>query len=435
MNSIMQVIPCDFHIPHALRDIIEILHSKGFSAYLVGGCVRDGLLKKAIKDYDIATCALPNEIMEIFHTSAFSPIPIGIKFGTIALYHKQSKQQYEVTTFRTESAYNDNRKPDSVEFVDDLKKDLLRRDFSINALACEVRGKHCFVIDYVGGLRDLKKQKIVCVGNAKQRLSEDALRILRALRFSATLGFRIQKHTHNALVQNTPLLLNLSAQRIASELDKIFIAKHFVRVFKAYSDIFAFILHTYCRIDTLKNVKIQAISKDLSRFKNVKQDILLSARWVCILAFVQKHQNACAKQILENLKYPNAFIRKIVAFAQFYEVDLTPKRDKQLRIALKNLLHKMGVKNTSEFLCIKMCLMKKKHIMRVKSAFSVARKECFNLQGLCVRGDDLSALGLNGRQIGAALEQLLLEVINQKCKNTKKSLLSRAKKLQESGVI
>lgn len=435
MNSVTRI-PCPhfLHIPHALRSIIATLQSNGFSAYLVGGCVRDGLLGKAIKDYDIATSATPQQILDIFAHSTFSPLPIGIKFGTIALYHRQSKQQYEVTTFRTDGAYNDNRKPDSVHFINDLEGDLLRRDFSINALACEVNDKDCCIIDYVGGLKDLKRRKIACVGNPDVRFCEDSLRILRALRFSATLGFEITKCTHNAIMRNMQLLSNLSAQRIASELDKMLVGRNFVSVFKKYSAIFVYIFTQYCQSGAIKNDSIKTICKDLSRFNGLKQEILLFARWACVLALIERHQSGRAGQVLENLKYSNAFIKKLTLFVRFYEVDLGIKKQSKLRIVLKQILREMGDKTGSEFITIKMCLMKKKHAISVKTALSVALKECFSLQGLCINGDDLRALGLNGKQIGEVLEMLLQEVICEKCVNKKKVLRLRAKKVTKKMV-
>lgn len=428
----MRTFFCTLRISKAAKSIVSTLESKGFSAYLVGGCVRDTLLGKRIKDYDIATSATPNEVMDIFSDSVFFCIPVGAQFGTIALCHKDTKQQYEVTTFRTDGFYKDNRKPDTVAFINDIQQDLLRRDFSINALAYQVGRTSC-IIDYVGGLKDLKKQKIVCVGNPNVRFNEDSLRILRALRFSATLGFSIQKRTHKSLMQNTQLLRNLSAERIASELDKMLVGKDFVRVFKTYNDIFVFIFSKYCHISGLASNEMQHIAKDLSRFKGLKEDILLCARWACILAFVEKHKNGGAGQILQCLKYPNAFAKKILLFVRFYDVDIAIKQDRKLRIALKNLLREMGVEVASEFIAFKMRVMKKKHIVRLKKAFDVVSKECFNLQRLCIKGDDLSVLNLSGKQIGTMLEILLQEVINDKCANQKEVLITRATKIIQNG--
>ena len=174
----------NIHPPEFVKKIIFRLEAEGFSAFMVGGCVRDILMGRAPKDWDVATSASPGEVQRLFEKT----VPTGERHGTVTVILDGGKA--EVTTFRSESAYSDHRRPDSVTFVSDLKEDLKRRDFTINAMAMRADGT---VMDYFGGGADLKAGIIRCVGEARERFEEDALRMLRALRFSAELGFEIDR--------------------------------------------------------------------------------------------------------------------------------------------------------------------------------------------------------------------------------------------------
>ena len=186
---------------------INILIQNGYKAYAVGGAVRDGYLMRDISDVDVTTSATPNEVIEVF--SGYTVIPTGIKHGTVTLLI--DNDAIEITTFRSESVYEDNRHPKSVEFVSNVESDLMRRDFTINAMAYnDAEG----LIDPYGGRSDCDSKIIRAVGNAEERFQEDALRILRALRFASKLGFTIEKETSKAIFKYSHLLKNISAERI-----------------------------------------------------------------------------------------------------------------------------------------------------------------------------------------------------------------------------
>lgn len=191
--------------------IIERLEEHGFQAYFVGGCVRDFYLERALHDIDIATSAKPEQVMKIFE----KVIPVGIEHGTVIV--RYSGESYEVTTFRTESGYTDKRHPDSVEFISEIDEDLKRRDFTINALAMDRGGK---LLDLFGGREDLKRHFIRTVGDGVERFEEDALRILRALRFSSQLGFSIEADTCEAMRKVKDDVASLAVERMAAEMEK-----------------------------------------------------------------------------------------------------------------------------------------------------------------------------------------------------------------------
>ena len=200
-------------IPNAAELIISRLEEHGFEAYVVGGCVRDSIMGIPPHDWDICTSALPEQIIEVF--SDLKVIPTGLKHGTVTvvLYG----DEYEITTYRIDGEYSDNRHPEAVEFVKDLKLDLMRRDFTINALAYNHKSG---IIDYFNGVEDIHNKVIRCVGNPNDRFSEDALRIMRAIRFATRFGFEIEQETRKSLFTHQSLLRNISAERINSELTK-----------------------------------------------------------------------------------------------------------------------------------------------------------------------------------------------------------------------
>ncbi|MEI5992573.1 hypothetical protein A5880_000095 [Enterococcus sp. 4G2_DIV0659] len=196
---------------------LKEIQAHGFEAYFVGGSVRDALLNQSIHDVDIATSAYPEEIKQIFHRT----IDVGIDHGTVLVL--DGEEQYEITTFRTESAYQDFRRPDKVTFVRSLKEDLKRRDFTINALAMDVEGN---IIDLFDGMDDLKRQIIRAVGNPKERFHEDALRMMRGLRFASQLDFSIETKTLEAIEAFHSLLDKISVERIAIEFIKLLLGKN-----------------------------------------------------------------------------------------------------------------------------------------------------------------------------------------------------------------
>lgn len=216
------------------RPVLELLTKAGFEAVFVGGSVRDALLGRPIHDVDIATSAYPEEVKRVFHAAHKATIDIGVEHGTVlVLWGKAESQHYEVTTYRTESVYTDYRRPDRVEFVGDLRDDLLRRDFTVNALALKEDGQ---VIDQFEGLVDLSQKRLRAVGVAHARFQEDALRVMRGFRFVASLGFHLEAKTFQAMQENAELLTKISIERIFVEMDKLLLAKGFQEGLQALSD-------------------------------------------------------------------------------------------------------------------------------------------------------------------------------------------------------
>ena len=200
-------------VPENIIAVMSLLEDSGFEAYAVGGCVRDSLLGRKPYDWDVCTSALPEETLEVFRD--YRTIPTGIKHGTITVI---AGSPVEITTFRIDGEYLDNRRPSEVEFTRTLADDLCRRDFTVNAMAADKNGN---VTDLYGGKEDLHKRIIRCVGCAKKRFDEDALRIMRALRFAATLGFSLEESTANAVLEQKALLKNIAVERIRVETDKL----------------------------------------------------------------------------------------------------------------------------------------------------------------------------------------------------------------------
>ncbi|MEG2193020.1 MAG: CCA tRNA nucleotidyltransferase, partial [Oscillospiraceae bacterium] len=233
------------NLPTAAISVIEILQQNGFEAFAVGGCVRDALMGKACHDIDITTDALPEQVACAFGN--YPVIPTGIKHGTVTVMIKN--EPVEITTYRTEGEYTDLRRPDKVSFVGDIRMDLARRDFTINAICYNPQMGVC---DYQQGCEDVKNKVIRCVGQARKRFSEDPLRILRGLRFSSVLEFSIENATEKAMFEMAPLLKNVSGERLLCEMSKLLCGKGIKEVLLKYSDILSVIIP---EIKAMKNFK------------------------------------------------------------------------------------------------------------------------------------------------------------------------------------
>ena len=217
--------------------ILNALHRGGYSAYVVGGCVRDYFLGIRNSDTDIATSALPQQTEKILTAQNIKVVETGLKHGTVTAV--MDKTPFEITTFRADGEYKDSRHPQHVSFVSDIKEDLKRRDFTVNAMAYN---DETGIIDLFGGREDIENKRIRAVGNADTRFKEDALRIMRALRFSSVLGFEIEKETKQAVFENMRLLKNISAERIFSELLKLLCGKNVLPVLSEYRQVIGVII-------------------------------------------------------------------------------------------------------------------------------------------------------------------------------------------------
>lgn len=297
----LEMIPQEFK--QALP-VLEKIIEHGYEAYFVGGSVRDVLLGREIHDVDIATSAYPEEIKAIFPYT----IDVGIEHGTVlVLAGKTEAEHYEVTTFRTESQYTDYRRPDHVDFVRDLSEDLKRRDFTINAFACGIDGE---IVDCFDGLMDLKESRIRAVGKAQERFNEDALRIMRAVRFAASLDFTIEEETFVAMKSHAPLLNKISVERIFIEFDKLLQAKSYKKGLEALIQ-----SEAWKYLPGFDKRGLEALLSELTEgfvFENSAQ------AWA---AFMVRIDQVDVVQFLRHWKVPNDFIKDVSLLTEAYQLE------------------------------------------------------------------------------------------------------------------
>lgn len=439
-------------VPKWASYIINKLQEKNFEAYAVGGCVRDSLLSKEPNDWDITTSAKPEDTMKIFEALGHKVIPTGIKHGTVTVIVE--KIPYEITTFRVDGDYSDGRHPDKVEFTDDLRADLSRRDFTINAMAYNLKNG---LVDYFNGKQDLDNKVIRCVGNANERFNEDALRMLRAVRFSAQLGFKLQEETGAAIKKNHALIKNVSKERIQIEINKIllsdnpdYIAK--LNEYKLLEDVIP--EYSVC-FDCKQNNPYHIYNVGVhiqNSIKYIEQNLALRltmlfhdiGKPLCkttdekgidhFYAHAAKSSDM-AEEILRNLKYDNDTIRKVMTLVKFHDAELNSAKQ------IRKVLSKIGEENFIDLLKVKEADMSaqnpKKHedryekIALIKDTFSkiIEEKDCFKLKDLKVNGRDLMQLGIrNGKLVGSTLNKLLEIVIEKPELNDREKLLSYARK-------
>ncbi len=390
-------------LPGFVCKTMEKLEKSGFRAFVVGGPVRDLLLGTLPFDWDIATSALPEEVMEVF--SEHRVIPTGLKHGTVTLVCDDG--MIEITTFRTEGAYLDNRHPQNVTFSDKIEEDLKRRDFTINALAYN---PECGVLDFFGGRADLEEKILRCVGNADKRFSEDALRIMRALRFSAVLGFEIEEDTSRAIFSCKKLLKNISSERIAIELSKLIMAESPRDVLLKYRVVFEEIFE----VDLEEDVWSESVEAVSRAEKN------LSVRLALIL-------RARTADVLKRLKYDNKTIADAVAAAKYLDINLSPEP-----YLIKKELSNIGERAFKLVLAAKKACFSAPDAKLLKIEDALMRilreGECFSLKQLDIKGGDICrAFDARGEAVGLMLDILLDAVIKERCQNKKEDLISYLK--------
>ncbi|MBE6750365.1 MAG: CCA tRNA nucleotidyltransferase [Ruminococcaceae bacterium] len=381
-----------FKIPAKIEYVIETLQKNGFSAYIVGGCVRDILLGVTPHDYDITTSATPEQVMAIFKKT----IPTGIKHGTVTVLIE--KEPIEVTTFRIDGDYTDSRHPDSVEFVTSLKKDLARRDFTVNAMAYN----HCEgVIDYFGGQNDLKNGILRAVGDPEKRFLEDALRILRLFRFASVLGFEIEEKTLCAALKYAYELESVSGERIMAELSKAVCGKN--------TEVFSTLLQN----GGLKFLNIKYIPD----FKKLQQ--LNFNQNIALFTFLY---NSCEKgdliSSLELLKPSNALKDYFLKFSRLLELPLPSEKShikKMLTIAEKQIV-------SDYFAYISVFYDCDKNLLEIMLEESL--KEPYLISHLEINGNDLKKMGFEGERIGEILTTLQEKVIENPKLNQKDLLIN-----------
>lgn len=393
----------DFKIlmPEALCELVERLEKAGFSAYLVGGCVRDSLLGVSPDDYDIATSARPEEVMELF--SDFKVIPTGIKHGTVTVIYKGFNA--EVTTFRKDGEYTDCRHPENVEFSASIEEDTARRDFTVNALCYSPKKG---LADFHGGVSDLENGILRCVGVPSQRFKEDALRILRALRFASRLGFEIENSTAEAMFSCKELINRISAERILAELKGFFLSDRSDTFVKDYFSVLAAAVGTVHTIDT------DALQSALSYIRP-------SNRLSVFFAVCGGSVDGAVK-LIRRLKPDNLTVKAVLSAATAYYGNCfndgvgVAKTVRQYGADSARMMYELSM-----FLKKPMCYDALQRIEMIEKGILP-----LSLKELAVGGNDLSQSKIAfGKDIGTVLEHLYL-CVHCGTENTKKALLLEA---------
>jgi len=441
----MDAFKMNIKIPSDVSKILAVLNSHGYEGHIVGGCVRDSILNKTPNDWDICTNCTPEKMMDIF--SSFKVIPTGLKHGTVTVVINE--ENYEVTTYRIDGEYTDGRHPEKVIFTNQLKEDLKRRDFTINAMAYSYK---VGLIDYYGGIEDILNKKIKCVGDPLERFSEDYLRILRAIRFSAQLGYILDDDTFKAIKELSKNITDISVERIREELNKI-----------VMSDIPSKGLKLLCTTNILKYIMPELemcvgfnshnLNNDKDMFNhilsvvdNTENDLILrlSALFLHIrkcetgtldengIGSFYKHNirnSEITEQIMKRLKYDNKSIEQVVGLVIENISECENVEDK----AIKKLINRIGVNNIDRLFKLQIADIKTTtkgnyviNILRIKSRVEriLNEKQPLSIKDLKISGSDLMDLGVGqGKQIGIILNELMEIILENPELNRKDSLI------------
>lgn len=367
------------------KEIISLLNQNNHKAYAVGGCVRDQLMGKTPFDFDITTDATADEMLEIF--SSYKIIKSGIKHGTVAVII--NSEVFECTTFRIDGDYKDSRHPDRVYFSRNLEDDLSRRDFTINALCYnETEG----LIDIFSGRKDIENKIIRSIGDAEKRFKEDALRILRGMRFSSTLGFSIEEKTKDGMIRCAPLLEEISKERKTEELKKMICGENLLYVVDDFQDIFRLLLPGI-NLSTQPKEELVASNRDFEY------------RMSLILRNAENKE-----QIFTNLRFSNATLLNIK--------ELSSMNIPESKVELKKMLKKYKKDNVLKYI-------DSNHLEEAQKWYSeiMENNECYSLRSLSVTGRDILKTGADPKKVGTILDALLDRVIEETAHNTKEELL------------
>ena len=390
-------------LPAGAEFVLRRLHEAGYQAYVVGGCVRDTLLGKAPKDWDVCTNALPQQMQQVF--ADCHVIETGLQHGTLTVMYQH--EPYEVTTFRVDGEYTDHRHPDEVIFVTEVKDDLSRRDFTVNAMAWS---PETGLVDAFDGQGDLARKLIRCVGDPEKRFQEDALRIMRALRFASVYGFDIDPATDAAIHALKHTLKDVAAERIRVELLKLLCGQGAGEILRAYPDVMQVIMPPLAKVDWAATVA--AVEKVATSSESLRLTMLL-------------HQlsPADAKSVLMSLK-PDNFTRDwVLALVTNQNFAFQPKRH-----SLLTALSLFGKAQTYDLLAVR----------RAKSMTDCETLEdvlgdvlldgvCYSVKDMAVNGRDLMALGAQGKTGGECLNHLLGLLLKEEISNDRDVLLQAAR--------
>ncbi len=442
-------------IPLYALQVVERLETQGFEAYVVGGCVRDCLMGRNPADWDVCTSATPEEVLRVF--KRFHVIKTGLKHGTVTV--RSHHQNVEVTTFRLDGGYSDNRHPDAVTFVSRVEEDLARRDFTINAMAYSpTRG----LVDAFGGQEDLSAGLIRCVGEPDARFNEDGLRILRALRFAARFGFALERETAYSIRRNRHLLGNISAERLFKELKGILCGAGVREILLAFPEVFTEFMpqlapmvgfeqhNPYHLYDVWTHTAhaVAAIRAD----ETLRLTMLLhdAAKPACFtrgedgVGHFYGHPAASeklAREVLLALKSDNATLEEVTTLIRYHDADLPTTKPGMRRFIGK--LEEERMPRLFEVKAADMAAQSDFHRSRRLTSLRAARElfedvcaepHAFTVKDLALNGRDLMAMGMQpGPAIRHVLETLLAEVQDERLPNTPAALRARAEGLLSLG--
>lgn len=433
-----------FVLPPQVEFALNKLHSAGYEAFIVGGCVRDILRGETPSDYDITTSAEPEQTKAVFKGERI--IETGLKHGTVTLLKEDTP--LEITTYRIDGDYADNRRPNSVTFTKSLKEDLARRDFTVNAFAYSPQTG---IVDAFGGEDDLKNGIIRSVGDADRRFNEDALRIMRALRFSSVLGFTIEAETKKSILKNKSLLKNISAERIATELIKLLCGKNAKQIILEYFEVLEVILpeisgmkgfdqktpyHIYNLLEhtavALQNtppvpsLRLAALLHDIGKV----EAFFIDDNGTGHFYGHPKISFEKSKVALKRLKLDNATTDLVLTLVKYHDTQIEPT-EKSVKKALNkftpDLFFKLMEIKKADTLAQnpKHCRIPQIEKLETIAKEIISKGDCFSLKDLAVNGNDLINIGIPaGKKLGEALELLLEAVINEEVENEKNALLT-----------
>ena len=435
-------------LPRKVVLIIKNLQRHGYDAYAGGGCVRDSILNRKPEDWDITTSAKPEQVKRIFRRT----VDTGIEHGTVTVLI--GKDGFEVTTYRVDGLYEDGRHPKEVTFTSRLEEDLKRRDFTINAMAYNDDER---LVDAFGGMRDLNYHLIRCVGDPKERFSEDALRILRAVRFSAQLAFPIEPETAEAIKSLAPNLEKISAERIQAELVKLLVSDHPERIQDACElGITKVVLPEWDDMVGVKqntpHHKYDVAAHTVHALQNVKNDKVLRLTMLFhdmgkpVMKTTDENgrdhfkghaiaSEQIAKTVMKRLKFDNDTIRKVTKLVAYHDYRMEPTGAN-----VRRAMHEIGVELFPYYLAVRLADTKAQssyerrgkleNIIQIRELYrnALRNKECVTLKDLAVTGTDLINLGIApGKELGTLLNELLDMVIEDPAWNQKGKLCDYVK--------
>lgn len=440
-------------VPEKAKKVVNTIQAAGFEAYVVGGCVRDSILGRQPQDWDITTSAKPEQVKALFPRT----IDTGLQHGTVTVM--QDREGFEVTTYRIDGEYEDSRHPKEVVFTPNLEEDLKRRDFTINAMAYnEEKG----LVDIFGGMEDIRLGRIRCVGRAEERFGEDALRMLRAIRFSAQLGYEIDEETKQGIRRLAPTLKNISAERIQTELVKMLVSPHPDYLRTAYDigvtkvffpefdrameteqhhphhmySVGEHILHSLAYVPADKVLRLTMLLHDIGK----PDTLTIDEQGITHFYNHESLSAEMAKGILRRLKFDNDTINMVYKLVMYHDYGNSVEPTLQI---VRRAMNKIGEDAFPALFQVKYADMmaqsdylrdeKLERLENWKRLYTeiCEKEQCVSLKTLAVTGSDLIAAGMKpGKELGEVLQKLLQLVLDDPSCNTKDKLLAEAQRLQ-----